>query len=209
VPLLVKLPGQRDGEIHDTPVQTIDIVPTIAEVLGFPAPWQLDGQSLLAAERRPAQRQISGQPFHTDFAEVAGPALQRKLRLFGQGRTPLYPPGPHAELVGRSVGTFAALPPTDCALRFTYAKAYENVRPGLAPNYVKALLDCAPGPEAALAVNGTIVATTRTFAGIGQGSELGVMVPEQAFRAGRNEVKSYLIEKDSRGIIGLRSFASR
>ncbi len=39
VPLFVKQPGQERGEVVDHHVETIDVLPTIAEVLGFRIPW--------------------------------------------------------------------------------------------------------------------------------------------------------------------------
>ena len=49
VPLFVKYPGQSRGRIDDRDAKTIDIVPTIADVLGVTIPWHVDGVSL----RRP------------------------------------------------------------------------------------------------------------------------------------------------------------
>jgi hypothetical protein len=181
----------------------------VAQVLGFESPWPLDGQSLFAQNRRAAPRSISGRPFDTGFADAAGPALERKLRLFGEGRSNLYPPGPYPELVGRPASALALRPPPiQCGVRFTYAQQYADVRPGRIPTYIKALADCAPRDveAVAIAVNGTIVATTRGFAGIGQGAELGVMVPETAFRPGSNRVEAYLIEKGAGGDVTLRTF---
>lgn len=49
VPLVVKLPGaSRAGSRVATPVQLIDILPTIAEIVGFVPPTDLAGRSLLA-----------------------------------------------------------------------------------------------------------------------------------------------------------------
>ena len=50
VPMFVKLPHQRRGRIISRPVRTIDLLPTIADVLGIRIPWQVDGRSLF--ERR-------------------------------------------------------------------------------------------------------------------------------------------------------------
>ena len=47
VPLLIKLPGQREGVISDRNVQSIDILPTIADVLSIDLPIEVDGRSLL------------------------------------------------------------------------------------------------------------------------------------------------------------------
>ena len=51
VPLFVRLPGQQDGVRHDGYVETIDIVPTLAEVLGFETSCLTDGRSLFAESR--------------------------------------------------------------------------------------------------------------------------------------------------------------
>lgn len=50
VPLIIKYPQQRSGRVIDDNVATIDILPTIADVLGFEIP-ETDGESLLAAAR--------------------------------------------------------------------------------------------------------------------------------------------------------------
>ncbi len=47
-PLFVKLPGQQAGSIDDRPVRSIDVLPTIADVVGVDVPWNPDGRSLLA-----------------------------------------------------------------------------------------------------------------------------------------------------------------
>ncbi len=50
VPMLIKLPGQIEGEVSDANATTVDIVPTIADVLGVELPWDADGVSLLGDE---------------------------------------------------------------------------------------------------------------------------------------------------------------
>ena len=42
-PLLVKAPGQERAEVDDVPVQTIDILPTLAAMLGVDLPDEVDG----------------------------------------------------------------------------------------------------------------------------------------------------------------------
>jgi choline-sulfatase len=47
VPLIVKLPGGTDsGSVVDAQVRTTDILPTVLDLLGIPAPAKLDGESL-------------------------------------------------------------------------------------------------------------------------------------------------------------------
>jgi len=49
VPLLVRLPGQASGRRVREPVSQIDLAPTLVDLLGCPAPPQLQGGSLRAA----------------------------------------------------------------------------------------------------------------------------------------------------------------
>jgi choline-sulfatase len=54
VPLLMKLPAStRAGEEIATPVQLVDLLPTVAELLDLPRPPGLDGRSLLDPKPRP------------------------------------------------------------------------------------------------------------------------------------------------------------
>lgn len=47
VPLLVKLPGQREGRVVDTPVSLVDLAPTLLGLAGLAPAMPLDGESLL------------------------------------------------------------------------------------------------------------------------------------------------------------------
>lgn len=57
-PLLVKYPGQQAPVVDDRPAESIDVLPTVAAVLGVNVPWHLDGHSLLGAARAEGQRRI-------------------------------------------------------------------------------------------------------------------------------------------------------
>ncbi|NNE73054.1 MAG: sulfatase-like hydrolase/transferase [Acidimicrobiales bacterium] len=51
-PLLIKYPGQTVGEIDDRNAMSIDLVPTIADVLEIDPDWAIRGSSLLADDGR-------------------------------------------------------------------------------------------------------------------------------------------------------------
>ena len=53
VPLFVKPPGSRRGKVVDTPVETIDVLPTVVDVLQIADGPPTDGQSLLSPRYRP------------------------------------------------------------------------------------------------------------------------------------------------------------
>jgi arylsulfatase A-like enzyme len=78
VPLFVKTPGERTGHVDDRSAQTIDVVPTIADVLGIPVPWRVDGTSLL----RP------GRPYPSRIAVASheGGVVEASWRRIENGR---------------------------------------------------------------------------------------------------------------------------
>jgi arylsulfatase A-like enzyme/predicted negative regulator of RcsB-dependent stress response len=45
VPLIIVLPGQQKKEVVDSPVQIVDLMPTLLEMLGVPAPKEVQGRS--------------------------------------------------------------------------------------------------------------------------------------------------------------------
>jgi len=49
VPLVIKLPGQREGHRISTPVSLADVVPTVSDLLGLPAIAGVEGRSLKPA----------------------------------------------------------------------------------------------------------------------------------------------------------------
>ncbi|MDA8016403.1 MAG: sulfatase-like hydrolase/transferase [Thermoanaerobaculia bacterium] len=51
VPLFIKLPEQTQGKHHAGYVETVDLLPTVAQVLGFEPSCPPDGRSLFAAKR--------------------------------------------------------------------------------------------------------------------------------------------------------------
>jgi arylsulfatase A-like enzyme/Tfp pilus assembly protein PilF len=65
VPLLLKLPrAQRGGETVAAPVQLIDVMPTILELLDLSVPEGLDGRSLLDADSEPSTRPLYAETFY-------------------------------------------------------------------------------------------------------------------------------------------------
>lgn len=87
VPIFVKLPGQTIGETHDKPVETIDIVPTVAAVLDIEIPWSVDGHDLLGPEVDRNRRVLH--PFAIDIPDPYLPArdaiTKDMLSVFGNG----------------------------------------------------------------------------------------------------------------------------
>jgi hypothetical protein len=216
VPLLVKLPGQRRGRVVDRHVETIDVLPTILEVAGVPAPALLDGQSLLgpaAAQARQVRvfhrigkrlNTVGGDYiFRPDALELRWQAaVRRKLALFGSGggRNPeaLYRIGPHAELVGRSLTSVPRVPGLATAVIHQAAELAEvNPSSGFVPGEITGEIPNGRpggGRPVAVIVNGTIAATGRTFSLAGsQVENFEAIVPERTLHRGANTARVFEI----------------
>ena len=61
VPLFIKAPRQKNGAIDDSYVETIDILPTIAEILGVEPTEEPDGRSVAERRRPQARRHADAQ----------------------------------------------------------------------------------------------------------------------------------------------------
>jgi hypothetical protein len=212
VPFFLKRPGQRTGAISDKPLQTIDVLPTLADVLGIRIPWHVDGRSALrptgAAQR---QRQIFKKRFERAYL-VDTPSwradeqavLERKSQLFGRGP---YAYGPRPDLLGRDVsglpGPAAGAPRAE----LIGAERYADVAPdsGVVPAHVVGRIAGGRhggerrggGRTVAVAVNGRIEATGLTFTLAGDRDEqLSLIVPERALEPGRNRIQLFLVRAE-------------
>jgi hypothetical protein len=216
VPLLVKLPRQRRGEIVDRHVETIDVLPTILDVAGVAAPNELDGRSLLEPVASQARRVRVFHRVGTELNTIGGDyvfavdalerrrraAVRRKLTLFGSGggRDPswLYRIGPHPELLGRRAATLPHVPGVGTA-QIDQASELEQVDPasGFVPGQITGQIPYGRpggGRPMALVLNGRVAAVGETFSLAGSSVEsFEMIVPERAFRLGSNEARVFEI----------------
>jgi hypothetical protein len=108
----------------------------------------------------------------------------------------MYELGPNQDLIGKPASAAGA--PLDVEL--AYAGDYGRVNPesGFVPTHVVGRVNGPDRPprDIAVAVNGRIVAVGNTFELVtgDEGELVSVMVPESAFRRGRNEVQVLLAE---------------
>jgi len=203
VPLLIKAPGQKRGRTDDAWVSTIDILPTVFDVLGLDAKVEMDGRSAFSDEvqNREELRMLIRNSFDElripadQFARERRRIIERNLTLFGSGRDDrLYRIGPNPDLIGRDAAG-AGLTKLDVEL--PYAPEYRRVDTGssfVPVHVVGRVRDGGQGGrEIAVAVNGRIVAVGETFTlATGEEGELvSVMVPPESFEQGRNEVEVY------------------
>ena len=204
VPLFIKAPNQKTGKTDDAWVETIDILPTIFDVLNLDPRVKMDGKSAFSDEvqNRDELRILIRNSFEVlripadTFARERRAIIDRNQDLFGSGADGperLYEIGPHPELIGQP----ASAAGEELDVDLTYQRDYGNV--GADPTYVPVhVVGQVNGPDRhprdiAVAVNGTIRAVGNTFKlAVGDDGELvSVMVPESAFKKGRNDVQVF------------------
>ena len=214
VPLFLKRPGQRTGHVDPEYVHNIDIVPTLADILGATLDWSHDGRSLLRP--RPPSDEVSmisrdfkntvrldtrtielrrrGEREH--WAQVFLTGAESKAR-YGHPFASVYRVGPHPELLDRRVG---AVPPAPENARLANANLWRNVSRSnqILPTRVTGELlgQAKPGVrrDLAAAVNGRIRAVGRSFYLEGDSREwFSLIVPEESLREGPNRVELFQV----------------
>lgn len=195
IPLFVKAPGQDRGRVTTGPVQTIDVLPTIADALGVRLPWKVDGRPAdQAPENRPAADMLTRdwEPLRVDAATLERrrrAALDRKLQLFGDA---LYSTD---ALVGRPVSAFGAAAGATATIDVTSELDDVDLQGPLPTMITGTIAGVGAGRhDLALAVNGRIATTAQSFPWEGD-ERFSAFVPPDAFRAGRNAVEVLLVPR--------------
>jgi Sulfatase len=212
VPLFIKAPGQRRGRINRSYVSTLDITPTIADILNYRLPYRASGRS--AYSRAVRRRRVVSLPTR-DFSRTIRISarrygarrrriIRRRLALFGWGPLPsLYNRiGPYRNLIGRPVGTLRQGSAGRLRGRLRAARAFRAVsaRRSIVPAHIAGDVRGArrgQKHDVAVAVNGTIEAVGRTWYLRGSRREhFAVNVPETAIRNGRNSIEVFLVSRN-------------
>ncbi|MDQ3588440.1 MAG: hypothetical protein M3375_08850, partial [Actinomycetota bacterium] len=214
VPLFVKEPGQEKGRIDDSIVETTDILPTVADVLGIELPDEADGRSAFSAEVRGRdevkmlKRDLSGwmRVDGDEFDRQKAEELAKKVRLFGtgaEGPDRMFRIGPNQDLLGISVAGRGTSGESEAKVNLVGAADLDDVDPesGYVPVWVVGKVSGGSGEkrEVAVSVNGTIRAVGNSFKLATAEDELiSVMLPPSALEAGRNDVEVYEVTGASR-----------
>ena len=212
VPLFVKLPGQKRGRIDDGFVRTIDILPTIADAAHAALPWRVDGRSLLdrAAEGDGEVRLSDHRgtpvtvPLRTLLAERRR-ALDRQIAAFGTGSFGrVYRIGPHLELLQRRVSDLTVRQGDGARVEFDGPDLLDAVDRSseLMPSYLTGNIRGGTGTERelAVAVNGVVEATTRSYEDEGE-ERFAAFVPEDVLRSGHNDVRVFAIRGEGAAVV--------
>jgi hypothetical protein len=197
VPMFVKLPGQTTGAVSDEFTTTMDVVPTVAKQLGVQTDWKFDGKPVDEPHPDELLRQRNGRTAklvgvsRARFMSERKRYLARQLQLFPSGLGSIWKAGPRDDLLGRSLGGGGA----SGAATIDNASLYAHVRPksGVVPAYVTGTVSGAgSGTEVAVAVNGKVRGTAKTFSDDGR-QRYAVIIPPETLRRGANRIEVYTV----------------
>ena len=203
-PLLIKYPGQRRGVVSTKHSVTVDVVPTIARAVGVKDLYDTDGVPLQGPvpERPVTITDPNGKEYSVSVGRMVrqrDAAIRRADRRLGTG--PIYTLGAAPGLLGRRV---PPRPSPDGPAHLDEPYQGLDFDPGidLIPMFITGTVDGieatspAEAPLIAVAVNGAIRGTGRTFPLAGQ-THFGVLIDPRYLRRGKNRIGIYRL--DGRG----------
>jgi Sulfatase len=218
VPFFVKAPGQTEGAVDDSLVRSIDVVPTIAELLDTKIYWRNDGHSAFSDETEERdevtleRRDFDGMvTIGRDDFEAAREELRRRRaakfgtgaqsrRAFGDPWASAYRIGPHQELLDRRVRRRDLARSSSIRARVANERLLTDVdrQDPLLPTRVAGRLKGGFAGEVrdvALALNGRVAAVGESFRLRGRSAEFfSLMVPNSALRQGPNRVELFEVQ---------------
>ncbi len=206
IPLFIKAPFQAFGGTDDYRAVTTDVVPTIADLLDVEVPWDTDGTVLFADERpRRTETTITGAEGDVTFGADGSEkweTVERKARFFEAGDPfSLAPPG-YRDVLGRSLDSMQLEDAGGIQVRAT--PSLDDVDPSapVLPVIIAAELTGSgdfPGDVVvAVALDGEVVAVTRSFDTAGPRTSLTAFLPPDRLRPGSNRLDLVLVEGGGR-----------
>jgi hypothetical protein len=203
VPMFIKAPGQRRGRVDDGRATTLDLLSTIADLLGVEIPWRTAGTSLRARRPEGAITVVSypsgaATMSFDEFVERRDVAVDASAAAFGRGWRRVFRPLGSAGVLGKEAASLSSTRRSDWRVELDDPLAFEKVDPrgSTVPALVSGRIS-GGGPERALvvSVNGRLQALTRSYGEEGQ-RKFGALVPPSAFRRGANSVQVYELQNE-------------
>lgn len=209
VPLFIKRPGQEQGEVHQGFAETIDILPTLWDLLGRGTlSGEGLGQSLVSGVRAaPAERTVMSFVDEGTERRVPGvidglqEAAARRRAMFPRpGQSGLFAIGPRRDLLDRKVDDLPLAEPTAVATVIDVGQLQLSFSRRDVPRVVQGRWLGESAVDLALAVNGTIRSTTRGLAADLDGLQhFMLFVPESALVDEGNRLSLFVVDDSAKG----------
>jgi len=203
-------PDVEPGTVSDRNVESIDIVPTVADVLGVAIPWDIDGVSMLDPDGRPTDEKTfyearwygataAGDPVEFDgadyYPDVLAQGVDSILPAVGD---PLrsYTIGAGVGLVGEEAAGLSAPPSPGVTATLDQDALEGDIDPDAAevPVYLSGHLEGASTTETVVvAVNGRVGGVSGTYAWDGHDDFFALVIPPELLTSGPNTVDVFLL----------------
>jgi hypothetical protein len=195
IPLFIRAPGRTAGEVRDEPATTLDVLPSLIDVLGIETDWGMDGHSLFDGSEPDYERALT-----TDFEEgLEYVAIQQAPLADGDDWTSVVAIGEQGDLVGTAVADHRI--GDDSALSWSYEDAAALADPVAAGGRSPVLMSGrvqggdGPPPDLVVALDGVISGTIGGYLDTDEGwAFTGLLGPE--VEGGAEEVVAYEVERD-------------
>ena len=218
VPLFIKLPDQKQGSVSDVNVETVDILPTIVDLLGIPLTTPLAGVSVFDDEGILKRKRKMIFTFNKGERTLQFPSellaknqvIADRIALFGDDDDPdkLFAMGPDKHWIGQTLSGETLLPIESSFTLEMKARVDQRVYDSFSgPNYISGTLFEISGIKVrqppyrlAVAVNGEIKAVSKSFLSTEIGRhDFSFLIPESAYEAGKSRLEIFTINKDKDG----------
>ena len=207
IPLFIKAPGQSTGRIDDAPASTVDVLPSIVDLLDVDADWRFEGHSLFDGSQPLIERRVTSDV----DAAVAVAAAHAERYPRGEGWADLAAVGEAEDLVGDRVGDHVVGVPSE---RSWIADQEDlladlSVSDGRVPYLMRGTVTGSEDrpPQLVISLNGRIAGAVGAYRRDDDGWLMsGVMAPY--FVDGPNDVVAYEVER-SGGTVTLHPLRER
>ena len=206
IPLFIKAPGQTAGEVRDDPASTVDVLPSLVDLLGIETNWTFEGHSLFDGSEPKIDRLV------TSDVQVAFEVAGRQSAQFprGDGWDDLAAVGEGEDLVGRTVADYEVGAPSALTLTYQHRDLLAKLSlSGEVPYSLRGSLTGGDGtpPELVVALNGTFAGTIGGYRPDGDAWKFSGLMANY-FVDGPNDVAAYQVERAGERII-LHEVAAR
>ncbi len=205
IPLFIKAPGQTTGDLRDEPASTIDVLPSMVDLLDvtLDESWTFDGHSLFDGSEATVAPKVSA-----DVQEVIDIAARRAEQFhYGDDWVSLAGVGVNGDLVGREVRDLDVGAPSEYRVTLTQADLFADLptAEATAPFVLDGRVDAQDGtaaPEAELvaAINGRIAGVLGGYRPSGDGWALDGWVAD-LYVDGANDVAVYEVERTGDSVV--------
>jgi hypothetical protein len=199
IPLFIKAPGQTAGQVRDDSASTVDVLPSLVDLLGVEADWTFDGHSLFDGSEPKIDRLL------TSDVRAAFRVAERQAAQFprGEGWDDLAAVGEGEDLVGRAVADYRVGEPSELAVRFDRRDLLANLSlTGAVPYSLRGSLigSTDTPPELVVALNGTLAGTIGGYRRDGDAWKFSGLMANY-FVDGPNDVVAYQVERTRDGVV--------